>query len=152
MINSEPIFPYKAKIYGAVFLFLSMVFAFLYFSGYKPDYTYINVFTVFSVYIEKNSFEIIQTNILDELAAIFLILGVTLIVLSKEKEENSDYINLRLKAMFTSILFTSFIWTLSLLLVYGLPIFVLSSTVFIFFLIIYYTLFKYLVFKSDNVK
>jgi len=148
MVNNVLILPYKAKIYGVLLIVLSIIFAFSYFSGYKPDFTYIKVFTIFSIYLEKKSFTIIETNILDELAVVFLVVGILLIIFSREIKELPIFNNFRLVAMFYSIISTSTLWILSYLLVYGLPIFILSSTVFIIFLITYYSLFRYFIFKN----
>ena len=78
----------------------------------------------------------IQTNIIDELGAVFTILGLLLVFFSEERHENREVNTpLRIKALVQSIWIVSFIWIAIFLLIYGFAIFFVSTTIFALFLL-----------------
>jgi hypothetical protein len=78
----------------------------------------------------------IQTNIIDELGAVFTILGLLLVFFSEERHENREVNTpLRIKALVQSIWIVSFIWIGIFLLIYGFAIFFVSTTIFALFLL-----------------
>jgi hypothetical protein len=107
-----------------------------YFTGHKPAWLVSKVFALASFYGERRYFSIIQTNIIDEMGAVFTILGLLILFFSKERHEDSD-INtpLRIKALVQSVWIVSFIWIAIFLLVYGFAIFFVSTTIFGLFLL-----------------
>ena len=137
-----PLLPAKAKYIGWGLIGIAAVFAYLYFWGGKPDFFKVKVFALASVYLETKYFSIIQTNLLDELAAILFIAGWTVVAFSKEKDEKEAYNMLRIKALIHSLFFTLGLWALSFLLIYGMFIFVASIAMFIIFLLGYSLLFS----------
>jgi len=136
------LFPFKAKFIGLALVVLSLPFAYLYFWGGKPEIFNIKTFAVVTTYIETRYFVISQTNCLDELAAIFFIVGITLLSFSKEKYEKEHYELLRTKALVKALYVTLLFWIISFLLVYGLAIFIVSCLIFIIFLLTYNILFR----------
>lgn len=139
---------YRAKIYGIILIIISVICAYMYFWGGKPEFFYIKVFALISVYLETRSFVLIQTNILDELAAILFITGIVIFSFSEEKHEKESNKILRGKAFIYSIFITLAIWILSFLLIYGMAIFVFSASVFILFFIIYNITFRIFLLKQ----
>ncbi len=137
------LFPYKTRAIAVILLILSAVCAYFYFWGGKPEFFNTKIFALVSVYLETRYFVIAQTNALDEMAAILFITGVALFSFSKLKKEMPEYNQLRIKALFHSILVTLIIWILSFLLIYGMAIFLASSVIFIFYLITYNLLFYF---------
>jgi hypothetical protein len=137
-----PLLPAKAKYIGWALTVASAVFAYLYFFGGRPEFFKVKVFALASLYLEKKFFAIIQTNLLDELAAVFFIVGWCLCAFSKEKDEREEYNTLRMKAFINALLFTLGLWTLSFLLIYGMFIFAVSMAMFIVFMLGYRVLFK----------
>ena len=137
MIIKISLLPFRAKIIGIVLLIISLLTAYLYFSAGKPDVFNIKTFALMSVYLKKQTFTVIQTNILDELAAISFIVGIVLLTFSKEKNEKPNYPELRGKAFRHSMFITLTIWILFFLLIYGMLIFLFSASVLIMFFIIY---------------
>lgn len=129
--------PHKFKYIGYGLITVSLFFGYLYFLGGKPEFFNVKVFAIYSVYIEKKSFAVIQTNILDELFAILLLTGLLANVFSRQRFEHPSYNVYRVKAIFRAIVVTVIIWVMILLLIYGLPVFIVSSSVFILFLITY---------------
>ena len=142
------VFSYKAKYLGMLLIIGALPFAYLYFWGGKPEFFTVKVFAVVTTYMETRYFVLSQTNILDELAAIMFLSGITLVSFSKEKNEKEVYEKLRFKAFVNSLYITIFFWIVSFLVVYGLAIFVVSFSVFIVFLIAYNGFFRYYFFKE----
>ena len=144
------IFPFKAKFLGLTFMVLSMLFAYLYFWGGKPEMFNIKIFAIVTTYLETRYFVFSQTNILDELAAILFISGIALISFSKEKNEKEHFEALRIMALIKAMYFTMAFWLLSFLLIYGIAIFIVSFLVFIVFLLAYNLLFLFYLLKEKR--
>ena len=142
-----PLLPAKAKYIGWALTVAAAVFAYLYFWGGKPDFFKVKVFALASVYLERRYCAIIQTNLLDELAAILFIAGWTVCAFSKEKDEKEEYNSLRIKALVHSLFFTLGVWAFSFLLIYGMFIFVASIVMFVVFLLGYSLLFRIYIYK-----
>jgi len=137
------LFPHRSRFYGMILILASLACVWLYFWGGKPDLFNIRIFAIMSAYIETRYFVWAQTNILDELAAVFLIAGITIVSFSKEINE-SELLNwFRIKALYNSLFITLALWILCILLIYGLAIFIVSSGVLILYLINYNILFSY---------
>ncbi len=91
--------------------------------------SYINSFTqiriespvlaIYSGFMEQSFFAVTQTNLTDELAMIFLILGLLILIITKEKNETEHIISLRYKALIISFVINNILLVLSVLLVYG---------------------------------
>ncbi len=142
------LFPFWTKFLGLVMMFLALPFAYLYFWGGRPEFFNIKTFAIVTSYAETRYFVIIQTNLLDELAAILFLVGITLFSFSKEKVEKSNYESLRIKALISALYLTIVLWVLSFLFVYGKMIFVVSFFVFVILLINYNLIFRYFLFKN----
>ena len=142
-----PLLPAKAKYIGWALTVAAAVFAYLYFYGGRPDFFKVKVFALASLYLEKKYFAIIQTNLLDELAAVLFIAGWTICAFSKEKDEREEYNSLRIKALIHSLFFTLGLWALSFLLIYGMFIFPVSIVMFIVFLLGYRLLFRIYIYR-----
>ena len=144
------LFPYRSKIYGLILILISFVFAWLYFKGGKPEFFNVRIFAVVSAYLETRYFVWAQTNILDELAAIFLIAGTTLFSFSEEKLESELINSFRIKALFNALFLTIVFWIIIILLIYGLAIFMISSGILILYLVNYNILFRYYLYNSKK--
>ena len=144
------LFPFKAKFLGLALMVLALPFAYLYFWGGKPEIFNIKIFAVVTTYFETRYFVISQTNALDELAAIFFILGITLFSFSKEKFEKAHYELLRTKALVNALFLTILFWLVSFLFVYGMAIFFVSFLIFIVFLITYNIFFQFYLLQNRN--
>ena len=147
---SLSIFPYRAKLWGFASIIGAIPFAYLYFWGGKPDFFKTKIFAIVTTYSETRYFVLSQTNILDELAAILLIIGLALVSFSKEKIEKEHYETLRSKALVNATVYTLIFWLLSFLFIYGMAIFIVSFFVFIVFLLIYNLLFRFYLLKDKK--
>ena len=145
------IFPCNAKYLGLAFIILAIPCAYLYFYGGKPDVFNIKTFAFVTTYAETRYFVWSQTNILDELAVIFLISGLSLISFSNERIEKPNYEALRLKALVGAFKTSIVLLIVAFLTVYGVAIFVVSILHFFILLVIYYILFRYYLFQDSKV-
>ena len=146
------IFPYRAKFLGLAFVIIAIPFAYLYFYGGKPDIFNIKIFAFVTTYSETRYFVWSQTNILDELAAIFFISGLSLISFSLERSEQTYYHELRLKALVRALQVSIILLLVSFLVVYGVAIFIVCFLVFLLFILIYNALFRFYLFHDNKLK
>ncbi len=145
-----PLFPYKARIIGALLILPGLFFGYLYFFGSRPTFFETKVFAIVTTYMENRFFVIAKTNLLDELFSIFCISGLTLLVFSREKREKDGYDLIRAKALIKAVYIALGIWLCSFLLIFGWAIFVVSTLLFIIFLITYYVVFRILITKMAD--
>jgi len=107
-----------------------------YFTGHKPEWLVIKVFAIASFYGEPRYFDVIQTNLLDEIGSVFSIFGLLLLFFSRVRHENpAIHTPLRIKALVQSVWIASFLWLAIFLLVYGYAIFFAATSVFGLFLL-----------------
>jgi len=151
-MNHIPLLPNRIRIFAYVFIGVGIISGYLYFFGGKPAFFVAKVFAFVTSYVETRYFVNAQTNLLDEIAAIFIIGGFSILVFSKEKTENSDIILLRLKALVNAAYFTIIVWALVFLFIYGWAIFLFSSTVFLIFLVSGFLIFQVLLFRYKHFK
>lgn len=145
------IFSSGTKYLGLAFIILAIPCAYLYFYGGKPDVFNIKTFAFVTTYAETRYFVWSQTNILDELAAIFLISGFSLISFSKERIEKSNYEALRLKALVGAYKTSIVLLLVSFLTIYGVAIFIVCFLNFFLLIVIYYILFRFYLFQDSKV-
>ena len=146
------IFPYRAKFLGLAFVIIAIPFAYLYFYGGKPDIFNIKIFAFVTTYSETRYFVWSQTNILDELSAIFFISGLSLISFSNERLEKTNYELLRLKALVRALQLSIAMLLVSFLVVYGVAIFIVCFLVFFLFILLYNALFRFYLFNDNKQK
>lgn len=139
--------PYWYKYIGAVLLLLAFITGYLYFLGGKPDFFTIPTFAFVTAYFETRYVSLIQTNLLDEITLIFLIIGLAMIGFSKEKREIAAFDAIRLKALVYAVYASIVIWIIMIMLVYGWTIFLFSSSIFFLFLLIYLIICRIMIFK-----
>ena len=146
------IFPYRAKYLGLAFIIIAIPFTYLYFLGGKPDVFNIKTFAFVTTYSETRFFVWSQTNILDELAAIFFISGLSLISFSKERLEKADYEPLRMKALVRALQVSIVLLLVAFLVVYGVAIFIVCFFIFLLYILIYNVLFRFYLFHASKLR
>lgn len=142
-----PLLPHRFRYIGIVLIPLGFFFGYLYFYGSRPVFFETRVFAVVTTYMENRFFVLARTNLLDELFAILSILGVALIVFSREKSEKEGYDLIRAAALIKAVYISLMIWILSFLVIFGWAIFLACTILFIIFLITYYITFRILISK-----
>ena len=116
--------------------------------GLKPDFLKRNVYAVYSYYLESKTLQVINNQLMEEIAGLLLIIGLFLIAFTKEKYELPHTNSIRLHAFFISIylntifLITAIIFTFGFAFVYML---IINMGLFI---LIYIIIFRVLVLRS----
>lgn len=136
--------PYPLKFVGLILLIFGFGFAVAYiwfdFQLRMP------VFAVYSAFIETKTFATFPTNVADELILILLLSGFSLLIFTREKNEELIPEMLRLKAFALAFLVNTGLLLFSVLFVYGsgfvaILVFNIISLP-VFYLIIFYILKK----------
>lgn len=107
---------YRFRFAGIIFLILGLATLIVYLT--LDAVISIPAVAVVSSYIETDFFKIVSTNIVDELIFIFMIVGFTLIVFSRGKNEKIDQIT-KAKALFSALKINSILLIISVLFLYG---------------------------------
>jgi hypothetical protein len=142
-----PLLKHWFRYVGIALLFLGGISGYLYFAGGKPEFFTTKVFAFLTSYMETRTFVVAQTNLLDETAAIFLILGLIFIAFSSEKNEKPELNTLRIKALIYAVFITSGFWIVCFLFIYGWPVFLFATFVFPLFLLAFIVGFRIMIFK-----
>jgi hypothetical protein len=142
-----PLFKHWLRYVGLALLLIGGLAGYFYFAGGKPEFFTTKVFAFLTSYMETRTFVVAQTNLLDETAAIFLILGLIFIGFSSEKNEKPELNALRIKALIYAVFVSSGIWIICFLFIYGWPVFLFATSVFPLFLLAFIVGFRILIFK-----
>jgi hypothetical protein len=143
-----PLLPNRFRYIGYVSLPISLAAGWLYMVGGRPAMFDVPVFAVVTSYIETRWFVLAQTNALDEIAVITLLLGLICLLFSKEMNETETVSHLRVKSMFYSIYLTAGICTAAYLTVFGWPAIALLAVSFCLFLLLHFVLFRLFLLKN----
>lgn len=132
--------PYRWKIAGMVLACAGTISAIIYIFF---DFSFkVKVFAVYSSFLATKYFTSFKTNFSDELTLLLLIIGLSLIVFSKEKNETEGLHALRYKALAKALIANTIFLFLSVLFIYGsgfIAILVVNIfSPFIFYLIFFY--------------
>lgn len=143
---------YKFKYVGLVLLIPSFLIGFIrFYIGKKLEIFDTKVFAIYSYYLEKKYFVVIENHISEELAGITFLIALLLIAFSKEKTETDITEQVRLRSLIFSFYLNSLFLLFALAFVYGfafldMMIINLYSQL-IFFILIFRV---YLFIKSKN--
>lgn len=143
------LFSHKTRIVGYLCL-IPAILLFIAKGIFKLDleFLYVPVFAVVSSFIETKYFFWMHSNISEELFAFSLIIGMTLIALSKEKQESDEINNLRLKAFSFALIINGAFLLFGLAFFYGISaLYILTINLFSF-LFLYILIFKILFYKA----
>jgi hypothetical protein len=134
--------------YFLFFWVLGGVFLYLYLNDVRPEFLNISVPAIASTYLEKRYFAIVKTNLMDELAMTFLLLGLYFLVFKMKAD--SKYDSLKLNSFLFALKVTLMLWLLSYLLFYGYIILAVSIIGFPFFILLFYVKFKLTLFYQKE--
>ena len=102
----------------------------------------INVFALSSYFMEHKMFTTFPTNVSDEILLLLYLIGLALIVFSKEKNDTNDIRNLKYELFARASLYNTIFILLSILFIYGasfIVVLVLNFySTFIIYLILFY--------------
>ena len=133
--------PYRWKFVGIVLAFFGIVSAILY-SWFDLKFK-MQVFAVYSSFLDTKYFVSFRTNFADELTLLLLICGLSLIIFSKEKDEFDGLDSLRFKALAKALILNIIFLLFAVLFVYGSG-FIAMLVINIFTFLVCYLLFFYL--------
>ena len=150
MMYSENLLPYQFKKISFVFFSVGICCIYAYFKGIKPEFLNVPIFALASTYMENRYFQMVRTNLMDEMGFVSLLLGVFFMAFSKEKNEKIEFDSFRLKSFLLTARVTFLLWIVCYLLFFGFIIFPISMAIFLFFSFIYYIYFKYLIHSYIN--
>lgn len=112
--------PNKLRLLGIILLVVGICLAIAkYKFNYKPDFLNLKIFAIYSFYIETKTFSVVSNQMIEELAAIFILIGLFLVAFTREKVESELLDTLRLKAFMITAYFNLFSLIFSLLFFFG---------------------------------
>lgn len=152
-MKTNYLLPNKYKALGWTLLILGLIFGvFIVFSGYESDFLKIKVPAFFHDYVlgleERSFFKMVENSIVDELAALAIIIGGLIVGFSKEKVEDEYIYKLRTDSLVWALIFNYAVLAVTIVFVYNLSF--LNVMVFNMFtpLLFYIIRFNYLKSKA----
>ena len=129
-MKTNYLLPNKYKIFGWILFILGLIAGiFIYASEYESDFldatvlSFYNDDAIFSSQKDKGFFKIIENNIIDELAALAIIIGGLLVGFTKEKVEDEFIYKLRKDSLVWAIIFNYIILIIAIIFVYSMTFF-----------------------------
>jgi len=145
------LFKHKYQIIGYLCLIPAiLIFIAKYIFKLELEFLYVPVFAIQSTFFETKYFFWMQSNISEELFAIFLIIGFTLIALSEEKEETDENNTFRLKAFSLAVMINSIFLIFGMVFFYGLSAMNIVLINMFSFLFLYIVILKILIFRAKR--
>lgn len=129
------------KWVGAAFIVIGLIAGYLYYYGGRPDVFETKMFAVYSFYLSGKSFELIKTNLLDEIFAVASLTGFWFVAFSKLANETDKTLRIRIESLFLSIHVVSALLAILFLVIYGWPVIVVAALMFYVFFVVYISIF-----------
>lgn len=146
-----PLLPYTFKPAGYLFILPGLfLLTIRFYYDIKLDLFNIKTFAIYSTYLETKYFSIIDNHFTEEIGGFLLILGLSFIILSKEKYEKHTINELRLKAFILSFYINFVFQIVIVLFVFGIAFIKLILVGLLLPFLTYYFIFKYFLFKNRN--
>lgn len=143
--------PFHFKVIGIVLLILGLVMGYMVLSlSFKPEYLDVRVFAIYSAYVEKTIFGLTYTNLADEIALVFVLLGLAFMAFSKQKNEIGEHEKLRRNALVIAFLLNTCLLVVLNLLVFGTGFIVILLLNLFSLQIIYLLAFHFLLFRYST--
>ncbi|MBK7629389.1 MAG: hypothetical protein IPJ23_01460 [Ignavibacteriales bacterium] len=143
--------PYTFKPAGYLFILPGLfLLTIRFYYDIKLDLFNIKTFAIYSTYLETKYFSIIDNHFTEEIGGFLLILGLSFIILSKEKYEKHTINELRLKAFILSFYINFVFQIVIVLFVFGIAFIKLILVGLLLPFLTYYFIFKYFLFKNRN--
>lgn len=121
--------PHKYKVFGWVLLILGLISGiFLYATDFEPDMLTVKVLSIYNgdalfSGTDEGWFKLIENGIIDELAALAIIIGGLIVGFTKEKVEDEFIYKLRTESLVWAILVNYTILALAVIFVYDMLFF-----------------------------
>ncbi len=142
ILNCLP--PWCRFVGGAFMLFgLFATYYFVYLSV-KPDWLQLNVFTVYSQYLETKTFSFINNNQGDEMAVSIYLVGFLVFLFSSGKNQSETNNLLKVKALVNTVILSFSLFTVVYFFIHGTPVLYLVALFAYSFPLIYVSMFYFL--------
>ncbi|WP_282136334.1 hypothetical protein [Seonamhaeicola maritimus] len=127
-MQTNYLLPNKYKTSGWIILLIGLISGtYIWFTDYESDYLTIKVFSILSddqiFDSSREIFKIIENSIVDELAALAIIIGGIIVGFSKEKIEDEFIYKLRKDSLVWAIIFNYVVLALTIIFVYNFSFF-----------------------------
>ncbi|MEM7186321.1 MAG: hypothetical protein AAF466_06650 [Bacteroidota bacterium] len=127
-MKTNYLLPHKYKRIGWVLFVLGLIAGgYMILTGYEQDVLNMTVFSIHSddaIFGEaKGFFQLVENDILDELIAVFIIVGGLFISFSRERIEDEFVYKLRKDSLVWAVIFNYIVLLLAVLFVYGFTFF-----------------------------
>ena len=129
-MKTNYLLPNKYKIFGWILFILGLIAGiFIYVSEYESNFLDVKVLSfynddaIFSSQKDKGFFKIIENSIIDELAALAIIIGGLIVGFTKEKVEDEFIYKLRKDSLVWAIIFNYIILIIAIIFVYSMTFF-----------------------------
>lgn len=129
-----------------------LIFIAKYIFKLELKFLYVPVFAIQATFFETKYFFWMHSNISEEVFAISMTVSLTLIALSKEKEETDELNKLRLKAFSLALIINSFYIIFGMAFFYGLSAMNIVIINLFSFLFLYIVIFKVLFYITKKLK
>jgi hypothetical protein len=134
--------PYSFKKYSWAMMLAGACFLYAYFQDIKPDWLSVKVFALASTYMENKYFEVVKTNLVDEIGILLFLAGLYILVFSDEKKQIPTDTENRTKAFLISGKITFITWIICYFFFFGYIILPISISMLPIFLLLYYLIFR----------
>jgi len=122
-------------------LFATYYFVYL---SVKPDWLQLNVFTVYSQYLETKTFSFINNNQGDEMAVSIYLVGFLVFLFSSGKNQSETNNLLKVKALVNTVILSFSLFTVVYFFIHGTPVLYLVALFAYSFPLIYVSMFYFL--------
>lgn len=127
-----------------------LIFIFQQILQFKLDFLYVKVFAIQSKFFDTKYFTWIHSNISDEIFAISLILGLSIIAITKEKQEIEENCKLRITAITIAFIVNGLFMILGLVFFYGFAAVNILIVNLFSFIFLYIVTFRFLLYRNSK--
>lgn len=108
---------YRFKVYGLAFIVVGTILSVIYLvSDIRLK---MPVFAIYSSFLNKGVFAVVETNIIDELILLFFLFGLLMVIFSEEKEELDCFNKIRHKSLVYALFINFFMNIAGVLFLFG---------------------------------
>ena len=127
-MKTNYLLPNKYKTIGWILFVLGIITGvFVFFSGYESNALTIKVLSIYNEAVISNDpdgfFKIIENSVVDELAALAIVIGGLLVGFSKEKIEDEFIYKLRKDSLVWALIFNYVVLIFTIIFIYGFTFF-----------------------------
>jgi hypothetical protein len=143
--------PRRSKLPGILLVISGAILAMVrFYWGVKPEFLNVKVFAIYSSFLQSKSFEVIQNQILEEIAGVLILSGLFMVAFAREETESYRINVLRLKSFFISAYLNTIFLLTALIFTFGIAFIYMMIISLISWLGIYVVSFRILMYKENK--